>query len=56
MGDRIVTKGLTSLEDGMEIKPLTPAEYEANIKKAEKLGESQSSAAGFMKAMKGEDK
>ncbi len=56
MGDRIVTKGLTSLEDGMEIKPLTPAEYEANIKKAEKLGESQSSAAGFMKAMKGKDK
>lgn len=56
MGDRIVSKGITSLEDGMEIKALTPAQYEEVIKKAEKLGENQGSAAGFLKAMKGDDK
>lgn len=56
MGDRIVSKGVSSLEDGGQIKALTPSEYEEALKKAEKLGESQSSTAGFLKAMKGEDK
>lgn len=56
MGDRIVTKGLSGLEDGMSIKALTPAEYDAAIKKAEQLGENQGSASGFLKAMKGDGK
>lgn len=56
MGDRIVSKGISSLEDGAKIKALTPAEYEEAIKKAEKLGENQSSASGFLKTMKGESK
>ena len=56
MGDRIVTKGVSSLEDGAQIKALTPAEYDEAIRKSEKLGENQSSASGFLKAMKGEDK
>ena len=56
MGDRIVSKGISSLEDGAKIKALTPAEYEEAIKKAEKLGENQSSAAGFLKTMKGDSK
>lgn len=56
MGDRIVSKGLSNLEDGAKITALTPAEYDKAIEKAEKLGENQSSASGFLKAMKGEDK
>ena len=56
MGDRIVSKGLSSLEDGAKITALTPAEYDKAIQKAEKLGENQGSASGFLKAMKGEDK
>ena len=56
MGDRIVIKGLSNLEDGAKITALTPAEYDKAIEKAEKLGENQSSASGFLKAMKGEDK
>lgn len=50
-GERIVTKGLTTLQDGAQIKPLTAAEYEQALKKAAALGEKQSSAAGFMDAM-----
>lgn len=56
MGDRIVTKGVSGLEDGAQIKALTPAEYDEAIRKSEKLGENQSSASGFLKAMKGENK
>ena len=56
MGDRIVSKGLSSLEDGAKITALTPAEYDKAIEKAEKLGENQGSASGFLKAMKGEGK
>ena len=55
LGDRIVSKGLTTLQDGMKIKALTPAQYDEALKKAAKLGESQSSAGGFLKAMKGDD-
>ena len=51
MGERIVTKGLTTLQDGMTIKPVSEAEYEAIIKKAEGLGEKQKTASGFIVAM-----
>lgn len=50
-GDRIVTKGLTTLEDGMKITPITEAQYAQNIEKAAKLGAEQGSAKGFIKAM-----
>ncbi|MES5005826.1 efflux RND transporter periplasmic adaptor subunit [Prevotella disiens] len=56
LGEKIVSKGLASLQDGMEIKALTPAQYKEALKKAASLGANQSSADGFLKAMKGEDK
>ena len=55
IGDKIVSKGLTTLQDGKEIKALTPAQYDEALKKAARLGENQSSAGGFLKAMKGDD-
>lgn len=55
MGDRIVTQGLTSLTDGAEIKAVTEAQYQEDIKKAQKLGENQSSAGGFLNAMTGKE-
>ena len=55
LGEKIVSKGLSGLQDGAEIKALTPAQYDEALKKAEKLGENQSSASGFLKAMKGDD-
>jgi len=51
-GERIVTKRLASLSDGMKIKPVTEAQYDAAIKKAQQLSEQQNSAGGFVKAMK----
>ena len=52
IGDRIVTKGLTSLTDTMTIKPITEAQYEQKISDAIKLGSNQSSAKGFINTMK----
>ena len=52
-GDRYVSKGITSLTDGMEIKPITEAQYQKKIDDAAKLGESQSSAKGFANIMSG---
>ena len=46
-GDRYVSKGITSLSDGMEIKPITEEQYNKKIDDAAKLGENQSSASGF---------
>lgn len=51
VGDRIVTKGITSLTDGMEIKPVTEAQYEKKIADAVKMSASQGSAKGFIDAM-----
>jgi len=51
-----VFEGYDSLTDTGKITALTPAEYDKAIEKAEKLGENQGSASGFLKAMKGEDK
>ncbi|MBM6991954.1 MAG: efflux RND transporter periplasmic adaptor subunit [Prevotella sp.] len=52
-GDRIVTKGITKLSDGMEIKPITEAQYMKKIEEAEKLGAAQGNAGDFAKAMGG---
>ena len=51
-GDRYVTNGITKLNDGMEIKPITEAQYQKKIQEATKLSES-GSAKGFVEAMTG---
>lgn len=53
IGDRYVTKGLTKLTDGEQIKPITEAQYQKNIDDATKLSKEQGSAKGFVKAMTG---
>lgn len=53
VGDRIVTKGITKLSDGMKIKPITEAQYEKKIDDAAKLAAKQSTAKGFVDVMKG---
>lgn len=52
-GDKIVTKGITKLTDGMEIKPITEAQYEKKLDEAAKLGENQGNASDFAGAMSG---
>lgn len=55
MGEKIVTQGLTTLTDGAEIKAVTEAQYQEDIKKAQKLGAKQGTAGGFLDAMTGKD-
>lgn len=52
-GDRYVSKGITSLHDGMEIKPITEAQYQKKIDDAAKLGEGQGSASAVIDALSG---
>lgn len=52
-GDRYVSKGITSLTDGMEIKPITEEQYQKKIDDATKLSEKQGSASGFAGVMSG---
>ena len=52
-GDRYVSKGITSLTDGMEIKPITEEQYNKKIDDAAKLGEKQGSASDFADVMSG---
>lgn len=52
IGDRYVTHGITKLNDQMEIKPISEAQYQKKIKDAEALGKNQSSPSGFAGAMK----
>lgn len=52
-GDRYVSKGITSLSDGTEIKPITEEQYLKKISDAAKLGENQGSASGFAGVMSG---
>lgn len=42
IGDRIVVKGVTSLTDGTQIKPITEAQYAEKLKKTEAMGADQS--------------
>ena len=41
VGDRIVVNGISSLTDGMEIKPVTEAQYAEKLKKTEAIGADQ---------------
>ena len=50
VGDRLVTKGITKLTDGMEIKPITEAQYEKNVADAQKLGSIQGNYKEMKKA------
>lgn len=50
IGDHIVVKGITSLTDGAEIKPLTEAQYQEKLKKAEELGKDQDDLGKLQKA------
>ena len=52
VGDKYVTNGITKLNDGMEIKPITPKQYEKKINDATQLSAS-GSAKGFVDAMSG---
>lgn len=40
-GDRIVVQGITALTDGMQIKPITEAQYAQKLKKTEAMGADQ---------------
>lgn len=54
-GDRIVVDGITSLQDGMEIKPITEAQLKQKLQKTEKLAQVQGDGVFAVgKALKGE--
>ena len=50
VGDRFVVNGVSSLQDGMEIKPVTEAQYAEKLKKTEELGEAQGDLGKLKKA------
>ena len=50
VGDRFVVNGVSSLQDGMEIKSLTEAQYADKLKKTEELGEAQGDLGKLKKA------
>ena len=50
IGDRFVVNGVSSLQDGMEIKPLTEAQYADKLKMTEELGEAQGDLGKLKKA------
>lgn len=52
IGDTFVSKGITSLSDGLEIKPLTEAQYQEKLKKTEELGKAQDDLGELGKALK----
>ena len=49
-GDRIVTKGITKLTDGAEIKPVTEEQYAKSLEEAQKLGRIQGNYREMKKA------
>jgi len=53
VGDKIVAVGITTLNDGMEIKPITMAQYQEKIKKAQELGKAQDDAKKLKEALGG---
>ena len=52
VGDRYVTHGVTKLQDGMLIVPITEERYNKKIEEATNLGAGQATASGFINAMK----
>ena len=51
IGDRIVVSGISTLTDGMQIKPLTEAQYAEKLKKTTELGASQGDLGELKKAL-----
>ncbi len=51
-GDKIVTRGLTTLTDTMKIVPLTEQQYLKKVSDAAKLGKNQNDTKGFIDMMK----
>lgn len=51
-GSRYVARGIASLKDGVQIRPITEEQYMQKINNAAKLGEKQHKASGFIEAMK----
>ena len=49
VGDRFVVNGVSSLQDGMEIKPVTEAQYAEKLKKTEEMGADQSDLSKLKK-------
>lgn len=53
VGDKIVSTGVTTLTDGMEIKPITPEQYQKKINEAQELGKAQSDGKKLKEALSG---
>lgn len=53
VGDHYVSKGISKLTDGEQIKPLTEEQYQKKIDDAANLAKEQGTAKGFVKAMTG---
>lgn len=53
VGDRYVSKGISKLTDGEQIKPITEEQYQKKIDDAANLSKEQGTAKGFVKAMSG---
>lgn len=51
IGDRYVSQGTTTLSDGMEIRPITPEQYAAKIKKMQELGAAQGDGKKLKEAL-----
>jgi len=51
--DKIVVQGISSLQDKMDIKPISEAAAEAKIKKAEQMGAAQGNMSAMKKMMSG---
>lgn len=52
-GDKIVSTGVTTLTDGMEIKPITPEQYQKKINEAQELGKVQNDGKKLKEALSG---
>lgn len=50
VGDRFVVNGVTGLQDGMEIKPVSETQYDEKLKKTEELGKAQGDIKELKKA------
>lgn len=51
VGDRIVVSGITTLKDGMQITPLTEAQYNEKLKKTSEMGSHQNDLEKFKEDM-----
>lgn len=50
-GDKYICQGITAAKDGMEIKPITPAQYDEKVRKAQELGKAQGDGKKLKEAL-----